>query len=103
PLRRVELERFGAACRSDPELGGMVETMFDRLIPRPRGGNGSEQTLSTMLESLGFDRDQHEQIRAEMKSGRTGLAQNRLPLGTAIEDVKKEDVDDVSDPAAHHK
>ena len=102
-VRRAELERFGAACRSDPQLSGMVETLFDRLIPRadPQDANG--QTLAQMLDSLGFDREQHEQIRADMKSGRTGLAQNRLPLGTIIEDVKNEDVDDLSDPAAHHR
>src|SRR5436853_2920588 len=31
PLRRAELDRFGAACRNRPELAGMVETLFDRL------------------------------------------------------------------------
>lgn len=103
PLRRAELERFGAACRTDPELGGMVETMFDRLLPRAGRDDAKGQTLAQMLDSLGFDREQHEQIRADMKSGRTGLAQNRLPLGTVIEDVKAQDVDDLSDPAAHHR
>ena len=36
PVRRAELDRFGAACRSDPALAGMVETLFDRLLPRGR-------------------------------------------------------------------
>ena len=96
PLRRAELERFGAACRTSPELAGMVETMFDRLIPRAAAENEAGQSLWVMLDALGFDRQQHEQIRSEMKSGRTGLAQNRLPLGTSIEDVKPEDVDDLT-------
>ena len=26
PLRRAELDRFGAACRTNPELAGMVQT-----------------------------------------------------------------------------
>jgi hypothetical protein len=37
PLRRAELDRFGAACRTRPELADVVETLFDRLLPRRRG------------------------------------------------------------------
>ena len=96
PLRRAELERFGAACRSNPELGGMVETLFDRLVPRSRQDEGRGQTLPHLLERYGFDREQHEQIRSDLKSGRTGLAQNRLPPSTRIEDVHPGDVDDLS-------
>jgi hypothetical protein len=101
-LRRAELDRFGAACRSDPKLAGMVETLFDRLLPRERSGNGGSQQLAALLAQLGFDREQHEQIRADLKSGRTGLAQNRLPASTSIEDVRDGDVVDIaanSDPA----
>jgi hypothetical protein len=94
--RRAELERFGAACRSNPELGGMVETLFDRLVPRSRKEEERGQTIGKLLDEHGFDREQHEQIRAELKSGRTGLAQNRLPASTTIEDVLAEDVDDLT-------
>jgi hypothetical protein len=45
-----------------------------------------------VLERYGFDRAQHEQIRADLKSGRIGLAQNRLPTSTVIEDVKDGDL-----------
>lgn len=95
-LRRAELDRFGAACRSDPGLAGMVETLFDRLLPR--GGPGADDAggLGELLNRLGFDREQHEQIRADLKAGRTGLAQNRLPASTAIEDVREGDVADLS-------
>ncbi|HXE53923.1 MAG TPA: UTP--glucose-1-phosphate uridylyltransferase, partial [Tepidisphaeraceae bacterium] len=96
PMQRVELERFGSACRQKPELAGMVQTLFDRLVPRSGSENGGNQKLANMLESLGFDREQHEQIRSEMKSGRTGLAQNRLAVSTIIEDVQGEDVDDLT-------
>jgi UTP--glucose-1-phosphate uridylyltransferase len=98
PLRRAELDRLGAACREDVGLRGMVETLFDRLIPRSRGEGARGQNLSAMLEQLGFDREQHEQIRADLKSGLTGLAQNRLPASTVIEDVKPEDIVDLSEP-----
>ena len=96
PTLRAELERFGAACRTNSELGGMVETLFDRLVPRSRKEEGRGQTLSTLLDKYGFDREQHEQVRSDLKSGRTGLAQNRLPSSTIIEDVKPEDVDDLT-------
>ena len=40
---------------------------------------------------------QHEQIRADLKEGRIGLAQNRLPASAVIEDVQAGDVSDASD------
>ena len=33
PMRRAELDQFSAACRENPELSGMVQTLFDRLLP----------------------------------------------------------------------
>jgi len=96
PLRRAELVRFGAACRTRPELAGMVETLFDRLLPRGRDGADGSQSLAELLEGSGFDREQHEQIRADLKSGRTGLSQNRMPPSTTITDVKPDDVADLT-------
>jgi hypothetical protein len=43
--RRAELDAFGAACRTRPELAGMVDTLFDRLFPRGGGGTGSAADL----------------------------------------------------------
>jgi hypothetical protein len=119
PLRRAELDRFGAACRTDRGLAGMVEVLFDRLLPRGGGGGGGgggaggatgggvgtgrAGTLATLLEQFGFDPEQHEQIRADMKAGRTGLAQNRLPASTTIEDVREGDVADMADPASPNR
>jgi len=96
PARRAELDRFGAACRTHPELGGMVQTLFDQLFPRPKTGSARSGSLSELLEANGFDREQHEQIRADLKSGRTGLSQNRLPASTTLEDVRSEDVFDAT-------
>jgi hypothetical protein len=97
PLRRAELDRFGAACRTHPELAGVVETLFDRLLPRGRGDGAGERSLAQLLEGSGFDREQHEQIRADLRAGRTGLPQNRLPASSSIEDVRAGDVDDLTD------
>ncbi|HYD41508.1 MAG TPA: UTP--glucose-1-phosphate uridylyltransferase, partial [Anaeromyxobacter sp.] len=90
--RRAELDKFGAACRSRPELGGMVQALFDALLPRSRGDAAGERSLAELLEEHGFDRAQHEQIRADLRDGRIGLAQNRLPVSTVLEDVREEDV-----------
>jgi hypothetical protein len=95
--RRAELDKFGAACRTRPELAGMVQTLFDALLPRARGDAAGGQSLAELLAANGFDRAQHEQIRADLKAARIGLAQNRLPASTLIEDVRAEDVFDATD------
>ena len=94
--RRAELDKFGAACRTQPELAGMVNTLFDRLFPRTKS-TGTGQTLPELLTELGFDHLQHEQIRADVKNGRIGLSQNRLPAATIIEDVRDVDVFDATE------
>jgi hypothetical protein len=96
PLRRAELDKFGAACRTKPELRGMVQTFFDRLLPRLKTDDAGDEALPALLEHYGFDRTQHEQIRADLKGGRIGLAQNRLPVSTQIRDVTGEDVFDAT-------
>lgn len=94
PGRRLELDRFAAACRTDPALAGMVQTLFDRVMPRASGSAGEGRGLASLLGELGFDRAQHEQIRADLRQGRIGLAHNRLPANTVIADAAPGDVDD---------
>ncbi|MGV3774032.1 MAG: UTP--glucose-1-phosphate uridylyltransferase [Verrucomicrobiales bacterium] len=96
PLRRHELDRFGAACRAKPELAGMVQTLFDNLFPPARSGKDNSRTLHALLEQNGFDSSQHEQIRSDLKAGRIGLAQNRLPASSTITDVSGSDVFDAN-------
>ena len=90
PFRRAELDRFAAACRTEPKLRGMVQTLFDRLLPSADVQGADTATLAELLEEFGFDRVQHEQIKADMRSGRIGLAQNRLPVTSRIEDVHED-------------
>jgi hypothetical protein len=94
PVRRGEMDRFSAACRTRQEMSGMVETMFDRLFPRTGGGEGGAARLEALLAEHGFDREQHERIRSDLKRGIIGLAQNRLPANAVIEDVTPDDVTD---------
>ncbi|MCP3915154.1 MAG: UTP--glucose-1-phosphate uridylyltransferase [bacterium] len=92
--RRDELERFGAACRTDPSLANMVPALFDNLIPEAPEEDGSDPNLTELLDRHGFDRALHETIRADLRGGHIGLAQNRLPMGTRIDDVLPGDVCD---------
>jgi len=94
--RRRELDKFSSASRTNPELEGVVQDVFDRLLPREKAETGGGQSLAAMLEANGFDRTEHEQIRADLKNGRIGLAQNRLSVTTKIEDVRDEDVIDAT-------
>jgi hypothetical protein len=91
-LRRAELDRFGAACRTRPELRDVMQTLFDTMLPRGTSAGGREPTLQQLLQENGFDPDQHEQIRSDLQEGRIGLAQNRLPPSAAIEDVHDGDL-----------
>jgi hypothetical protein len=96
PLRRAELDTFAAASRKKPELGGVVQEVFDRLLPQLKQESAGGQTLAALLEENGFDRTEHEQIRSDLKDGRIGLAQNRLPANASIEDVQAQDVIDAT-------
>jgi hypothetical protein len=98
-LRRTELDRFAAACRTKPELSGMVQTLFDAMLPRGSGTVAADQTLSALLAANGFDARQHEQIRTHLREGRIGLAQNRLPASAVVEDVSQDDVSKLLDLA----
>lgn len=92
--RRRELERLGQAARENPDLGGMVELLFDRMLPGSKGVTGHRESLDYLLMQHGFDREQHERVRGDLRRGLIGLAQNRLPASATIEDVRPEDVTD---------
>jgi galactokinase/mevalonate kinase-like predicted kinase len=90
---RTELGRVGHAARTEPSMAGLVENLFDRVLPAATStAVDRARVLNALLESNGFDRDAHEKIRADLKRGRIGLAQNRLPANTVIEDVKPGDI-----------
>jgi hypothetical protein len=99
-LRRTELDAFATACRTKPELRGMVQTLFDVMLPRGKAEGGASLRLDQLLEKHGFDRVMHEQIRADLHDGRVGLAQNRLPASAVIEDVRAGDVTDFTPAGA---
>ncbi len=98
--RRAELERFTVACQTAPEFQGMVQHVFEHLIPQSAQKSDRTQSLDALLEAYGFDRVEHEQIQADMRNGRVGLAQNRLPVTSRITDVDAGDLFDAAGQVA---
>lgn len=93
PQTQLELMRLGSRCRTQSETPGWL---IDRLLPQAQVGKEDRgATLRELLRANGFDREQHEQIRADLLNGRIGLAQNRMPRQTTVEDVCADDVLDL--------
>lgn len=93
--QRNELAILGHAYKSDEKFTGFVTNIFDRMIPQNQETSSRQKPLNILLEELGFDAGQHEQIKKDLKSGRIGLSKNRLPINSTIEDVHKSEI-------AHH-
>ncbi len=89
---RAELHQFAIASKTQPKFSSSVQNLFHSLIPESQTTDPSGSSLSDLLTEHGFDREQHEQIRKDLQSGRIGLAQNRLSPSTSIEDVEPRDV-----------
>ncbi|MGC9941801.1 MAG: UTP--glucose-1-phosphate uridylyltransferase [Verrucomicrobiota bacterium] len=98
--QRAELDKFSGACRTRPEFSGMMQTLFDRLLPRLKADGDKPRSLAELLAQNGFDRLQHEQVREDLKNGRISLSQNRLPANVDIKDVHDADVLDATAPPA---
>jgi hypothetical protein len=94
PAVRAEVARFSAHCRTHARLAGSTDLLVATLFPPPQTERQSQGELDRLLAENGFDPQLHEQIRADLRAARIGLAQNRLPASTVIEDVRAEDVDD---------
>jgi hypothetical protein len=87
PRERGDVAQFTRAARQRPAFADSLSTLLDRLLPSASDTGRNTQQLDAMLAENGFDRTQHEQIRADLRAGRIGLAMNRLPPSTTIEDV----------------
>ncbi len=92
---RRELEHFSAASRTDPALDGMLQNIIDRILPEGESRASQDGSLEVLLDRYGFDRIQHERVKADLRAGRIGLAQNRLPINTTIVDVEPGDVSEI--------
>ena len=98
--QRNELEHFSAACKTNPALEGMLQHIFERILPEGETQTLQHRSLKELLARYGFDQIQHDQVRADLRVGRIGLSQNRLPITTSIADVEEGDVADVTGAAS---
>jgi len=105
PQRRRDLQRISGICSpqatssvkpaAQPANPATANLLLASVLPDADAGGQRLGNLQTMLSDCGFDRQQHEQIRADMRSGRIGLAQNRLSPNTLITDVTPDHVTDL--------
>ncbi|MCC6485431.1 MAG: UTP--glucose-1-phosphate uridylyltransferase [Armatimonadetes bacterium] len=95
--RRVEFEHFVSSQPEDAVSFQLLKTVASSLFRASEAPpTGRTQQWRVELERIkadsGFDDVQHEQMRQDLRSGRIGLARNRLPLESDIEDVSPADV-----------
>ena len=98
PMRHRELERTGDLCRHGKENTGLAMQLINRILPGSVTAADESDTVEHLLQTNGFDRIAHEEIREELKTGRLGLAQNRMSSAVTIEDVSSNDVVDIRKP-----
>ena len=94
PERRREIDAFSTKHLRGVEAESVGQALVRRLFPAV--GERREDSLDHLLREHGFDGEQHERVRADLKAGRIGLAKNRLPADTRIEDVLPGDFVDTS-------
>jgi UDP-N-acetylglucosamine pyrophosphorylase len=94
-VQRTELEELSNIARSDKNYSGLLNSLFDIILPQKASGVEIKENLPELLKKYGFDPVQHEQIKLDLKSGRIGLSQNKLPVSTQITDVNENDVIDI--------
>jgi len=88
PARRAELNRLAVVSRTDPAFAALAPRLFAQLLPTPGDGEDERtRSLKGLLDEIGFDVQQQEQVRRQLLNGQLGLARNRLPQNTVIEDA----------------
>lgn len=91
--QRKELEQLGVACKTKNDYASFVSTLFDRMIPQVNLDSGGSDALEKLLNRHGFDSEFHNLLKTDLKSGRIGLSQNRIPISTKITDIQPGDVE----------
>lgn len=100
-LSRYEMELLGSEFRNQGHSEAF-QKLVEGILPGRKSEHDKTESLNELLNRFGFDREQHEQVRSDLKSGRYGLAQNRLPLNTSIADVQPGDFVDARDGLSEH-
>jgi hypothetical protein len=96
PRERLDVRQFTHAARTHAHFAPILAQLLDRPAVTTKAGADSTGRLRQLLKENGFDEAQHEQIRTDLRAGRIGLALNRLPAATRIEDVAPGDLTDAA-------
>lgn len=100
-VRKAEIEHYTSQCNTNDDAYPLLRSVVGNLF-KISGIASHERRLDEnsraeqIKQENGFDPIQHENIREDLKSGRIGLARNRLPAETYVEDVRDNDVVDLS-------
>lgn len=91
-LRRAEIDYFTSLPSREedavPLLRNIVNNLFQASESASQDEKKRRKEVSTQIKAEnGFDAIQHEQLRESMRQGQIGLARNRLPLESVIEEV----------------
>ncbi|MCA9062469.1 MAG: UTP--glucose-1-phosphate uridylyltransferase [Planctomycetaceae bacterium] len=92
PMIRSELQRLGNACRDSARTSTLASGLLGRLLPTSSGESRQTVQLDDLLRANGFDPVAHEQLRDDLRSGRLGLAQNRLSQTARLDDVRTDEL-----------
>ncbi len=95
PETHSEMVRVGNRCRDQQTSTATTGMILNSLLPHAGGTDSETTSLKQLLSECGFDQQQHEEIRNDLRNGRIGLAQNRLSANTNLQDVRPEDVVDL--------
>ena len=76
-----------APARTHPEFTRSHAALLDRMLPSGDSGERGSQQLDELLAENGFDRAQHEQIRADLARRSHRAGDESAAANTRIEDV----------------
>ncbi len=95
-VQRHELESLSKSYKGNALFPDFVSNLFDRMLPQGSRKTTGRQSLDYLLGEYGFDEELHQQIRSDLKAGRIGLSQNRLPANSEIRDVGRDEIRDAT-------
>ncbi len=85
--QRNELAILSKTYKSGKQYNGFINNLFERIIPQKQEDQDLQKPLNSLLEDFGFNPNQHQQIKSDLKMGRIGLSKNRIPINSTIEDI----------------
>ena len=90
--QRNELAILSKTYKSGKHYNGFINNLFERIIPQKQEDNDQQKPLNSLLEDFGFNPNQHQQIKSDLKMGRIGLSKNRIPINSTIEDIPQSEL-----------